>query len=136
LVAAPALAQDAVAHLDELYLRRDDPKAYEEADKLLTSELKSKPDDYGLLWRAARLHVYAAISAGNDSRKKVEAKTAWDYGDKARKANPAGAEGHYWAAAGVGLFGEAYGVMKAITEGVDGKFRERVDKAIEIDATI
>src|SRR5205809_685837 len=73
LVAAPALAQDAVAHLDELYLRRDDPKAYEEADKLLTSELKSKPDDYGLLWRAARLHVYAAISAGNDSRKKVEA---------------------------------------------------------------
>jgi hypothetical protein len=135
-LSAPAFADDAVARVDELYAKRDEPKAVEDADKLLTDALKVKPDDYGLLWRAARLHVWGANTAANDSRKKQEAKLAWDFGDRARKADPAKAEGHYWAAAGVGLFGEAHGIMKAISEGVAGKFCERVDKAIEIDPTI
>jgi pimeloyl-ACP methyl ester carboxylesterase len=77
-----------------------------------------------------------AETAAAEALKKTAAKRAWDFGDKARQLAPNAPEGHYYAAAGVGLFGQAMGVMTAISAGVDGKFNDRLDKAIQIDPAI
>jgi hypothetical protein len=143
LLLLPALVQaddaaipEIAAKLDELYSRRDDVKVQEETEKLLADSLKANPQAYPLVWRAARFHIWQAETAPNDSRKKQEAKIAWNFGDQAMKLSPAAPEGNYYAAAGVGIWGEANGVMKSISEGVDGKFNERLDKAIAIDPLV
>ena len=49
------------------------------------------------------------------------------------KAKPAWVGGHYYAAAGIGIYSQAVGILKALGEGLESKFNERLDKAIEID---
>jgi hypothetical protein len=125
-----------VSALDALHLRRDEPQALLESHRLASSGLAEFPSSYAIAWRAARLEVWVADSAEADAVKKSAARKAWTLGDAAVKLNPDAAEGHYYAAAGVGLFGQAMGVMTAISEGVAGKFNERLDRAIAIDPAV
>ncbi len=133
LVAAAPESDAVYERLDALYRQRDDAKAIEEADRLIREQLKQRPDDYGLLWRASRHHVWTAETASNASRRKLDARLAWDFGDRARKVDSERVEGQVYAAAGVGVYGDAHGVMKAISEGVAGKLNERLDRAIALD---
>jgi hypothetical protein len=125
-----------VAAMDALQQRRDDPEAQQRFDRLISDGLAQAPQSYAITWRAARFECWVAETATADALKKSAAKRAWDLGDKARQLAPNAPEGHYYAAAGVGLFGQAMGVMTAISAGVDGKFNERVDRAIQIDPAI
>jgi cytochrome c-type biogenesis protein CcmH/NrfG len=47
--------------------------------------------------------------------------------------NPNGVEGWYFAAVGMGNYSLGIGVLKALGEGIEGKFKERLSRAEKID---
>lgn len=98
----------------------------------MADAVKANPEDYEVLWRASRYHVWLAENVGPD-KKKAEAQLGWDLGDKARAVKPNGVEGNYFAACSVGLWSESVGILKALTSGTEGKFNDRLDKSIELD---
>lgn len=127
---APA-AEDPEA-LDALFLRWDDPATGERLEKALNAGLAARPDDFGLLWRKARLRWSQADRLQGEARKKL-AKEAWELGEKATQLHPKRVEGHYWAGVGVGAYSQAVGIMSALTQGLEGRFNGFIDRAIEID---
>src|SRR5262249_58524749 len=68
-----------------------------------------------------------------EDRKQKIGREVWDLGDRMVKAKPEWVGGHYYAAAGIGIYSQAVGILKALGEGLEAKFNERLDKAIQID---
>jgi hypothetical protein len=142
VLAVPAWAQDAAgpspaeaaARADTLHARRDDPAVEKEIDTLLRSALQAAPEDYGLLWRMARLRHWQADGVKGEPMAKL-GRESWEWGDKAVKVNPAGVEGHYYAGIGLGAYSQGAGILRALTEGLEGKFNARVDKALQLNAS-
>jgi hypothetical protein len=137
LVALPAraAAPELLASLDASFTRRAEPAAIKEQEDSLKKELQATPEDYELLWRSARLLVWQADGAGDDRLKKVLGKQAWDTCEKGVKLAPQRVECQYYAAAGIGVYSQAVGILKALKDGLEGKFNERLDAAIKIDPT-
>ncbi|WP_224245191.1 tetratricopeptide repeat protein [Hyalangium gracile] len=134
LVAVPAhaAAPELLASLDALLVKRGEPAALKELEESLKKELQAAPEDYELLWRSARLLVWQADGAG-EKLKKVLGKQAWDACEKGVKLAPQRVECQYYAAAGIGVYSQAVGIMRALKDGLEGKFNERLDAAIQID---
>jgi tetratricopeptide (TPR) repeat protein len=123
-----------LAESDALYRRRDDPAALATLRARLAEAEKAAPADYEVLWRIARLNFWLADDPGLKSEEKSRlGKIAWDYGDRATATNPARVEGWHYAAAGVGNYALGIGVLTALRQGIEGKFKERLSKAEGID---
>jgi hypothetical protein len=123
-----------LAEVDALHPRRDDPAALAQLRARLAEAEKAAPTDYEVLWRLARLHFWLADDPALKSEEKSrEGKIAWEYGDRAAAANPARVEGWNYAAAGVGNYALGIGVLTALRQGIEGKFKERLSKAESID---
>jgi tetratricopeptide (TPR) repeat protein len=123
-----------LAEVDQLYARRDQPRALDEMATKLAEAEKAAPDDYGVLWRISRLDFWKADDPSLSSEEKSRlGKIAWDYGDRASAANAGRVEGWYYAAAGAGNYGLGIGVLTALRQGLEGKFKERLGKAESID---
>ncbi|MCP3161629.1 hypothetical protein LZ199_01815 [Myxococcus sp. QH3KD-4-1] len=135
LVAGSARAADAefLARLDALHAGRADAAAVKELEAEFKKALAATPDDFEVLWRQARLLQWQADGAGSEKLKKVLGRQTWDVAERALKLAPARVEGHYYAATGIGAYSQAVGVVKALGEGLEGKFNERADAAIKID---
>lgn len=131
--AAPAEAVSPAARLDELWKVRDQAEAIKECDKIVTDALKATPDDYDLLWRAARWRWWVADGTSDDQKslRKTLGKEAWGYADRAIKAKPDGLEGHYFKALGVGAYSQGVGIMTAISEGLEAQFNDNLDFALK-----
>lgn len=123
-----------LAELDATYERRDDPAQLARHRALLAEAEKLAPDDYEVLWRTSRLYFWLAddpaLSPGEKSRL---GKQGWEYGDRASAANPARVEGWHFAAAGVGSYALGIGIITALRQGIEGKFKERLSRAEAID---
>lgn len=140
LVSLPALAQpasaaDVVTKLDELWKTRDEAASLKAADEALTEGLKAFPDDYSLLWRAARARWWVADGPVDEKLRKQVAKEGWTFAERAVKAKGDGIEGHYYIALNIGAYSQAVGILKALGEGLEGKFNDELDKARKSDAT-
>jgi tetratricopeptide (TPR) repeat protein len=135
LVALPALAAtpEELSSWDALYARRGDAAAVKQLDEALTQALKAAPEDYEVLWRAARLRQWQADGATDAKVKKNLGKQTWELGEKARKLAPDRIEGQYYAALGIGAYSQAVGILTALGEGLESKFNERLDAALKID---
>ncbi|HZI11448.1 MAG TPA: tetratricopeptide repeat protein [Myxococcus sp.] len=135
LVAVPARAADPglLARLDELHTKRLESAAVKEQEAELKKALEAAPEDFELVWRQARLLQWQADGARDDKLKKVLGRQCWDWGEKAVKLAPDRVEGHYFAATGIGAYSQAVGIMKALGDGLEGKFNTRLDKAIQIN---
>jgi hypothetical protein len=48
-------------------------------------------------------------------------------------ANPNGVEGYYWAALGIGSYAEGMGVVRALANGIQGKFLRPLERATALD---
>ena len=142
--AVPALAQDAapepaaapgaasyVAKLDELWKTRDADPSIKGADEAIRDGLKAFPDDYALLWRAARQRWWIADGTAAGKRKRQLAKEGWNYAERAVKAKADGAEGKYYLALSIGAYSQSVGILKALSEGLEGKFNENLDYAMK-----
>ncbi|HLL53890.1 MAG TPA: tetratricopeptide repeat protein [Myxococcaceae bacterium] len=126
-----AAEADALATLDDLYARRDDPAAVKELQASLDAALKATPDDYDLLWRASRLSYWVADGFPDGDQKKKLGRQGWDIAERALKKNPKGVEAAYFAACNIGAYSQAVGILSALAEGLEGKFNERLDFAMK-----
>lgn len=123
-----------IRRLDELHARRDEKAALAEADRLAASALALAPADYGVLWRAARVRF---TQSDEPDRPKDErsrrGKEAYDLAERAAAANPDGVEAPYWAALGIGTYAEGMGVLRALANGIEGKFTRALARATALD---
>lgn len=135
-VAAPATAPipTLVARLDDLHRRRDDRAAWAEEQRLVQTALQRAPQNYGVLWRAARFYFWLSDDPGqsNDQRSKY-GKEGWDLAERAVAVNPNDVAGHYWAAVCMGNYALGLGVVKALAKGMEGKFREQLGRAEKLN---
>jgi tetratricopeptide (TPR) repeat protein len=135
--AVPAGAQDHVRAMiregDELFKHRTSEKVAWEAIGFFQEVLKADSRSYEARWRLARSYVDLGERATNRSRQRELGKTAMDHAQEAVKASPAGVEGWYYSAAGIGIYALGVGILTALREGVEGKFRGALDKAITIN---
>lgn len=123
-----------LSRVDADWRVRDEPGRLDEERALLEKAEALAPNDYGVLWRMARHYFWISDDdALPDAEKSKLGKKAWDYGDRAAAVNPAGVEGWYFAAVGMGNYSLGIGILKALGDGIEGKFRERLSKAEKID---
>ncbi|WP_375766002.1 hypothetical protein NR798_30435 [Archangium gephyra] len=113
--------------------KRGDAAAVKQLDESLKKALEATPDDYEVLWRAARIRNWQADGTTDAKVKKSLGKQVWELGDRARKVAPDRVEGHYFAALGIGAYSEAVGILSALGEGLESKYNERLDAALKID---
>jgi len=123
---------------DALWVARSpnykDPKI-DQLITLLEGACEKHPGQYGLLWRLSRAYFWKADGLPHDKDKKAAwGKKAMQYGDYARTINPNKVEGQYYAAVGAGAWSQGMGILTALARGMEGKFNERLDKAIKINA--
>lgn len=119
---------------DAAYARRDEPGALDEVRSTLEEARKLAPEDYEVLWRLARVEFWMADDPSLSSKEKSRlGKAAWEDGDRAARANPDRVEGWQYAAAGMGNYALGIGVFQALGEGIEGKFKERLSRAEQID---
>jgi hypothetical protein len=120
-----------IAKIDALQPDRDNRE--KELEGLVAEALAAAPNDYGVLWRAARHHCWIGEGPVARVRREQEAKQCWDLGAKAAALKPDAVEGNYFAAAGAGQYSTEIGIMKALSKGMEGTFNGYLDKAISID---
>jgi hypothetical protein len=132
--AAPSAPAFSVAEMDALWASRDEPGAQEKLLQLTADAVKAQPGDFEFLWRAARIRLWTGDAEPDNEKKKQIGKDTWELGDKAARAKPGAVEGYYFAAAGIGSYSQAVGILNALGQGLESKFNERLDKAINIDA--
>jgi hypothetical protein len=130
--AAPSPAET-LARIDALHARRDDLQALAEERRLVDAAVAESGAAYGVLWRAARVYVWMGDdpSLPTDQRSRL-GKTGWELAERAIPLNPNDPAGHYWAAVGMGTYALGIGVMKALSMGIEGKFRERLGRAEQL----
>jgi tetratricopeptide (TPR) repeat protein len=126
----------ALARLDDLHRRRDDRAAWNEEQRLVQSLLARTPNDYGVLWRAARFYFWASDDPGlaRDQRSRW-GKDGWDLAERAITLNPNDVAGYYYAAVCMGNYALGLGVVKALSQGMEGKFRERLGRASALNSS-
>ena len=122
------------ARLDALHGRRDDPGALREARALADAAVARAPSDYGVLWRAARV-----LFTESDDKRRPEndrqalAKQAYDLAQRAIAINPNDVAAQYWAALSIGNYAENMGVVRALANGIEGKFKRPLERATALD---
>ena len=119
---------------DAAWAVRDEPGRMD----AILSELKKAeaiaPNDYAVLWRIARWYYWMADAPGIPEAEKARlGHLAWDYGDKATEANPNRVEGWFYASTGVGMYSIGISIVKALLDGMEGKYLDRLKKAQSID---
>jgi hypothetical protein len=124
-------ADPSLAKYDELWSRRDDASAAVQLAALSKDFAASQ--DYDQLWRAARWYHWVADDAPSDDQRKTLAKQGWAIGDKAKQINPAGIEGKYWTSVDIGTYSEAVGVITALAQGLESKFRDPILEVVAAD---
>jgi hypothetical protein len=117
---------------DELWKKRDQPATVKELRQLLDQQLTVDSRSFEASWRLASLLNWEA-DGGEGDRKADLGKQAWEAGDKAILAKPGDVRGHYQAGTGIGLYSEGVGILTALSQGLEGKFRERIQTALKID---
>ena len=124
-----------VSRLDSLYQHRDDPAAWAEQQKLAQTALAQAPRDYGVLWRAARVYFWLSDDPAVDADQRSKwGKQGWDLAEQAIAVNAGDVSGHYFAAVCMGNYALGLGIMRALSQGLEGKFKERLKRAGELDA--
>jgi hypothetical protein len=125
--AAPAKPHKTeIERFDELWSRRDDPV---DAGELRRWALEfAKEANYEKLWRVAHWYFWLADGEmNNPSRQQILGKMGWDIGDRAQGLDPKGLAAKYWTAVDIGLYAKGIGVVNAIFQGLEGKFRDPME---------
>ena len=130
----PGASADWMATWDDLWKRRDSPEAIQELERITQDHLAQDPNGFETTRRQAALVAWEAEGEPDGSESKAaKGKIAWEAGDKAIQANPGDVRGHYFSGIGVGLYSEGVGILTALSQGLEGKFRERLLAALRID---
>lgn len=106
---------------------------FDEQRRLLDEAAHQPTATFEILWRAARVYFWLGDDPSQSAAERSKyGKTGWDYAERAIVQVPQRPEGHYWAAVNIGSYALGLGVMKAISIGLEGKFKERLSKAEQL----
>ncbi|HEY0705557.1 MAG TPA: tetratricopeptide repeat protein [Polyangia bacterium] len=144
VVVAPEPAEAAVlseqdkkailAKADEIWKKREEPAALAESKRLLDQGLAAAPSDYDFLWRSALWHFWCSDDPKRPQDERIKlAKTGWDIAERAVAVNPAGVQGHFFAAAAMGNYSLGIGILRALAQRIEGKFTGHLREAEKID---
>ncbi len=128
-IGAPPPAGDVVAKVDALYRQRDTATGLAQMEELLRDGIAASPDDYGLLWRMARLSWWKADDAPAD-RKRALGKEGRGFAERAIAVDQSAPEGHYYAAICIGAYSQGVGILRALAEGLESRFNDHLDRAL------
>jgi hypothetical protein len=133
--AAPAApAVDWKARYERLYGTRDQSASFKEMFALVEGALAKDANDYEARWRLATLYCWQANGMADGSDLKAgSGKQCWNEGEKAVALNPSDVKGQYWSAVGMGLYSEGLGILSALSQGIEGKIKNRTKLAIAAD---
>ena len=119
-------------HFDELWKNRDQPGVEKELEQVVQQHLAAEPRSFEANWRLSALYNWTADAKEGDEKAAL-GKKAWDAGDRAIAANANDVHSHYNAAVGIGLYSEGVGIITALSQGLEGKFRDRILNALRLD---
>jgi tetratricopeptide (TPR) repeat protein len=121
---------------DAAWLHRDEPGALDRLRAELESAEKETPGDYETLWRSARLYSWLSDDpAISDDEKSRLGKIGWEIAEKAVAADGSRVEGWHYAAVNMGNYSLGIGILKALSKGIEGKFKDRLSHAEKIAPT-
>jgi hypothetical protein len=125
-----------LTRVDDLHRRRDDKAAWHEEQRLIQTLIARAPNEFGVLWRAARFYFWASDDPGVAKEQRSRwGKDGWDFAERAIVVNPNDVAGYYWAALCMGNYALGLGVVKALSQGMEGKFRDRLSRAQALNAS-
>jgi len=127
---------ETLKQVDALYDARDTEGSADQSLTLLREAAKKNPDNGDVQWRIARSTFWLAEDPANKNRQReltVEGRKA---GERAVKLSPDKAESHYYLAINLGEYGHAVGIVRALGEGVEGRFKTALDKARELNPRV
>src|SRR6266481_1559822 len=101
-------------------------------EQVLSQHLAVEPRSFEANWRLSALYNWIADAKEADEKAALGRK-AWDAADKAIAANAGDVRGHYNGGVGIGLYSEGVGIITALSQGLEGKFRDRILAALRID---
>lgn len=131
---APA-ALDAAGHarvMDELWKKREpNTEGFKQNVAAVKAAVTAFPEDAGVLWRASRWSYWEAEMSTVSAMRERSGKAGWDLAEKSLLKDPSSLEAHHWAAVNCGTYGDAIGVLKALTNGIEGKLRKHLDLVVE-----
>lgn len=133
--APPSKVDTALSKMSSLYAKRDQGTNTQDAINLLKEAIKEDPNHYEVRWQLARFIYWQADTTSNDDKKAKLGKACWDEAEVAKKLNPKGVEGYYWAAACVGAYSEGSGILNAVKQGLADVFEENAKKAEKINGS-
>lgn len=117
---------------DELWHRRDEPGVEKQLEQIVQQQLAVEPRSFEANWRLASLYNWQADVKESDEKAALGRK-AWEAGDRAVAANDGDVRGHYNAGVGIGLYSEGVGIITALSQGLEGKFRDRILASLRLD---
>jgi hypothetical protein len=118
---------------DRLWPQREDPKVLDEVRNLARAQQAKDPKDYDASWRLASVFVWEADGLPDGDPKAEVAKQAWEIAEKAVEVRPKEVQGQYYAGTGLGLYSEGVGILTALRQGLEGKFRSYSLAALRIN---
>jgi tetratricopeptide (TPR) repeat protein len=130
-----ANGDDKLAKADELFAEFDVDEKIEplRAAATLLDELeKAEPARYDIRWRRARAYQALGEAAPKKDEKLELFDRAIESGKRAIELAPNAVEGHYWLGVSYGGYGEAKGMLKALSMIDD--IRREMNAVIKIDA--
>ena len=130
---AAAGEQEVIAEADSLYGQRSSNTRSNEAVELLRAGAVDYPDSYGIHWRLARATWWVCDGTNSESTKKSLGKEGWDAGARAMEIKSDGIEGRYWMVLALGEYSKGISILKAISQGLDGKFSDNLDWVLAQD---
>jgi len=116
-----------------LWHERGDEAKAQEGLRLATSALVSSPEDVERMFWTARFELWVGDTLKDPKEKKRLGREAWELGDRLATAKPEGAAGPYFAAAGIVLYSQGIGILGVLSEGLESKFKARLERALALD---
>ncbi len=131
--AAPA-AESWTQHFDRLWPQRDNPKVLDELYNLVKAQQTRDPNHFDVNWRLAALLVWQAdgLADGTDVKASF-GKRGWELAEKAVEVWPNDIRAQYYMATGIGLYSEGVGILTALRQGLEGKFRSHTQEALKLN---
>lgn len=117
-----------------LWEHRDQSTNTEKALSQLQQMSTQNPNDYDLCWNLARFYYWSASSSSDSSASARLAKKGLEAAEQAKKINPAGIEGWYWATANIGTYAEASGTFVTVSEDLSTRYKTNAEKAIQLES--
>jgi tetratricopeptide (TPR) repeat protein len=123
-----------LARFDEEWTRRDRAESLAAAKAALDAATRIAPGTYEVLWREARYLAWLSDDTSMSTKDRSRlGKRGWEVAEQAAKLEPERVEGHFYAAINMGNYALGLGVLKALTQGIEGKFKERLSRAEQLD---